>query len=157
MRTNTMKHSHLAGFSLIELMVVVVITAILASIAVPAYNNSIRKSRRTEAKTALLDAAAREERYFATQNQYTANPASLAYGSGAWPIPIGSYYSITVNPASIVAATASSPATYQVQITPTAGSPQLLDTSCQLFQVDQTGKQSSQDVNSADSSTTCWP
>ena len=150
-----MKRSRSAGFTLIELMVVVVITAILASIAVPAYNNSIHKSRRTEAKTALLDAAAREERYFATQNIYTTDPSALAYGSGALPIQVGTYYSISSLASS--PATATTPGGYVLQITPTAGSPQLQDTSCQLFQVDQTGKESSQDNGGNDSSTTCWP
>ena len=150
-----MKQPRSAGFSLIELMVVVVITAILASIAVPAYNSSIRKSRRTEAKTALLDAAAREERYFATQNIYTTDPSALAYGSGALPIQVGTYYSISSLASS--PATATTPGGYVLQITPTAGSPQLQDTSCQLFQVDQTGKESSQDNGGNDSSTTCWP
>lgn len=151
-----MKRSRSAGFSLIELMVVVVITAILASIAVPAYNNSIHKSRRTEAKTAIMDLAAREERYFASQNIYTTDPGALAYGSGAsWPISVGSYYSISSVASS--PATATTPGGYVLQVTPTAGSPQLQDTSCQLFQVDQTGKQSSQDNGGNDSSTTCWP
>jgi type IV pilus assembly protein PilE len=132
-----------------------VITAILASIAVPAYNSSIRKSRRTEAKTAIMDLAAREERYFATQNMYTTSPSALAYGSGAWPISVGTYYSISSVASS--PATATTPGGYVLQVAPSAGSPQLQDTSCQLFQVDQTGKQSSQDNSSNDSSTTCWP
>lgn len=150
-----MKRSRTAGFSMIELMVVVVITAILASIAVPAYNSSIRKSRRTEAKTAIMDLAAREERYFATQNVYTTDPAALAYGSGAWPISIGTYYSITSVSSSPASAT--TPGGYVLQVQPSAGSTQLQDTACQTFQVDQTGKQSSLDNNSNDSSTTCWP
>ncbi|HTY94285.1 MAG TPA: type IV pilin protein [Steroidobacteraceae bacterium] len=147
------------GFSLIELMVVVTIVAILASIAVPAYTSSVRKSRRTEAKTAITDLAAREERYFATQNVYSADPIALQYaaaGSGAsWPIAVGSYYSISS--ITVGAATATTPGTYTLQITPSAGSPQLQDTSCQVFQVDQTGKQSSQDSGGNDSSSTCWP
>jgi type IV pilus assembly protein PilE len=150
-----MKHSRMAGFTLVELMVVVVITAILASIAVPAYNSSIRKSRRTEAKTTIMDLAAREERYFATQNMYTTSPASLAYGSGAFPLQSGTYYQISSVTTS--AATATTPGGYVLQVTPVAGSPQLQDTSCQTFQVDQTGKQSSLDNSSNDSSTTCWP
>lgn len=150
-----MNRSPSAGFTLIELMVVIVITAILASIAVPAYTNSVRKSRRTEAKTALLDLAAREERYFATQNIYSSSPAALAYGSGATPVSVGTYYSITSISSSPASAT--TPGGYVLQVAPSAGSPQLQDSSCQLFQVDQTGKQSSQDGGGNDSSTTCWP
>jgi type IV pilus assembly protein PilE len=150
-----MNRSRPAGFTLIELMVVVVITAILASIAVPAYQASVQKSRRTEAKTAIMDLAAREERYFATQNIYTESPAALAYGSGAWPISTGNYYVISSVISS--APTATTPGTYVLQVTPAAGSTQLNDKSCQLFQVDQTGTQSSQDNNGNNSSTTCWP
>lgn len=150
-----MKRPRLAGFTLIELMIVVLIVAVLASIAVPAYTGSVRKSRRTEAKTALLDLAAREERYFATQNIYANTPAALQYGSGSWPVAVGSYYAIASVTSS--APTATTPGTYVLQISPSAGSPQLKDTSCQTFQVDQTGRQSSLDSGGNDSSTVCWP
>ena len=150
-----MNRSHLAGFTLVELMVVVVITAILASIAVPAYTSSMRKSRRTEAKTTIMDLAAREERFFATQQMYTTSTSALNYGSGALPVSIGTYYSITEIDSS--APTSSAPGTYKLYIMPSAGSPQLQDSSCQTFMVDQTGKQSSQDGSGNDTSTTCWP
>ena len=42
------------GFTLIELMIVVVIVAILASISYPSYREFVRRSARSEAKTALL-------------------------------------------------------------------------------------------------------
>jgi type IV pilus assembly protein PilE len=144
------------GFTLIELMIVCVIATILAAIAIPSYNSQIRKSRRTEAKTAIMDLASREERYFATQNVYASDPVSLQYvASGAWPVPIGNYYSISS--VVVTPATATTPATFILQVTPTAGSTQQKDTSCQLFQVDQTGKQTSTDASNADSTTTCWP
>jgi type IV pilus assembly protein PilE len=154
-----MNRSRVAGFTLIELMIVVVIIAILASIAVPAYTSSVRKSRRTEAKTALADLAAREERYFATQNVYSASPAALQYGAGSWPVSIGTYYSISNVTATAAATTTTTttPGTYTLQITPSAGSPQLSDTACRTFQMDQTGKQTSQDSGGADSTATCWP
>jgi len=47
------------GFTLIELMVTVAIVTILATIAVTSYTSQIQKSRRTEAKSALLDLAGR--------------------------------------------------------------------------------------------------
>ena len=159
MRTITMKRKN-SGFSLIELMIVVVIVTILAAIAVPSYNSQIRKSRRTEAKTALADLASREERLYATQNVYSTDPVALKYvASGAWPVSIGNYYSISsvVVTQAAASATATTPGTYILQITPTAGSTQLKDTPCQLFQVDQTGKQTSQDGSGNDTTTTCWP
>jgi prepilin-type N-terminal cleavage/methylation domain-containing protein len=51
------------GFTLIELMVVVTIIAMLASLAVPIYTNYLRDARLNEAKPFLLDIAARERLY----------------------------------------------------------------------------------------------
>ena len=51
------------GFTLIELMVVVTIIGILASIAVPIYSNYLREARLNEAKPYLMDIAARERLY----------------------------------------------------------------------------------------------
>ena len=71
------------GFTLIELMIVVVIVAILAAVALPAYNDSVRKSRRTAAKTAVLDMASREEKFYTTNNAY----ASTASNLGEYAVP----------------------------------------------------------------------
>jgi len=73
---------HSRGFTLIELMIAVTVVAILTAIALPSYQNSIRKSRRPDAKTALLDLASRQERYFTLNNVYTDGvtvPNSLGY------------------------------------------------------------------------------
>jgi type IV pilus assembly protein PilE len=145
-----------SGFSLIELMVVVAIATLLAAIAIPAYNSQIRKSRRTEAKTAIMDLAAREERYYATQSTYSQDPVALQYGAGAaWPVSTGNYYVIKNVAAN--APTANAAGTYLLTVTPAAGSTQLKDTSCQTFIVDQTGKQTSLDNTGTDSTATCWP
>lgn len=58
------------AFTLIEVMIVVVIVAILAAVAVPSYQDSIRKTRRADAKEALTRIAALQERYFFTNNRY---------------------------------------------------------------------------------------
>lgn len=59
-----------AGFTLIELMVVVAIVAILVAIAYPAYNDSVRKSRRGQAKADLVELAQRAERWHTVNNTY---------------------------------------------------------------------------------------
>ena len=58
------------GFTLIELMVVVAIVGILAGIAYPSYQDSITKSRRADAKGALLGLANAMERHFTETNSY---------------------------------------------------------------------------------------
>ena len=49
------------GFTLIELMTVIVVVAILASIAVPSYRNYLLRAQRTEATTALLNLQAAQD------------------------------------------------------------------------------------------------
>jgi type IV pilus assembly protein PilE len=59
-----------SGFTLIELMIVVVIVGILAAIAYPSYARYVEKARRADAKSALLDASQRLERCYTQTNSY---------------------------------------------------------------------------------------
>jgi type IV pilus assembly protein PilE len=141
------------GFTLVELMVAVLVGAILVSIATPIYMNQIRKSRRTEARTALLDLASREERYMSANNAYTNTAANLGYT--ALPATIGSgYYTLTV--AAPVAATAALPASFSATATPIAGKGQDKDPMCVSFTVDSTGKTSSLNSAATDTTSSCW-
>jgi type IV pilus assembly protein PilE len=58
------------GFTLIEMMIVVVIAAILASIAFPSYQEYVRRANRAEGQAFLQDVSARQERYLAQNNAY---------------------------------------------------------------------------------------
>lgn len=110
------RNYRLAGFTLIELMIVVAIVAILAAIAVPSYLNYVRQSRRASAKTALLDLASREEKWYAVQNRYDATLTDLGYASAqvsgspeAIQVPNNTnedYYSVSVSVTPASAATA---------------------------------------------------
>jgi len=141
------------GFTLIELLVAMLIIAILGSMALSSYMNQSRKSRRTEARTALLDLAGREERNFSTTNLYSSTPSQLGYTGAAFPITVGSgYYSVNVAVTAPVAGGAL--ATYT--LVATAIGDQVKDTNCQTFTVTQTGSQTSTNSGGADSTATCW-
>jgi type IV pilus assembly protein PilE len=137
-----------AGFTLIELMIVVVIAGVLMAIAIPSYIDKVRKSRRTEAKTALLDLAGREERFYNTNNLYSSTPSDLGYGAvaAAFPMNVGSgYYQVNVT-----FNMALTPPTYTITAVPITAD-QIKDTQCQLFTLTSTGLQTS-----APNTTACW-
>lgn len=66
------------GVTLVELMLVVAIAAILAAISYPGYRQHVLRAGRTEGQALLLDAAAREARYFAQNNSYVVATDDLA-------------------------------------------------------------------------------
>lgn len=142
------------GFTLIELMVTVLIVSVLVAISVPTYIDKVRKSRRVEARTALLDLAGREERFYNTNNAYSSLPSDLGYGatSASFPMNIGSgYYSVSV---ALIAYAAGPPvvaAGYTLTATVVGGTDQAKDALCQSFTLTSTGVQSS-----SPNTTQCW-
>ncbi len=73
------------GFTLIELMIVVAVIGILSAIAIPSYQDSIRKGKRAEARTALSELLLQQERYMTQTNTYLAfsNSAGMTTPAGA--------------------------------------------------------------------------
>lgn len=149
-----------AGFTLIELMVVVVIATILLSIAVPSYMSQIRESRRTEAKTAIMDLAGREERYFSISGTaYSAANTDMGYTT-VFPVntPSG-YYQLNVcisnagsgAPGCDPNANGPSGPAYYITATPLGS--QAKDTQCGTFGLDSTGQQF---VTGTNTTQQCW-
>jgi type IV pilus assembly protein PilE len=132
---NTLRR--LAGFTLLELMIVVAIIGILASIAYPAYTEYVKKAKRADGKAALLNAQLAQEKYRANHT---------AYGGAIGDINVNAasadgYYTIAV---------ASADATsYTMTATPTGSQ---TGDSCGTFAVNQAGKLTTGSYASAD----CW-
>ena len=66
------------GFTLIELMIVLVIVAILAAVAFPAYRESVRRGNRRAAQAAMMEIVNQEHQYFVANRVY-ADTATLGY------------------------------------------------------------------------------
>lgn len=88
-----MKYRH-PGFTLIELMIVLVIITILASIAYPSYSAYVERSRRSDGQGALLDLSHRLDQYFSENKSYTG--ATLAQLGVKETSPEG-YYNLGVS------------------------------------------------------------
>lgn len=65
----------IAGFTLIEVMIVVAIIGILAAVGLPSYNEYLRRGDRASARAALLEAQQFMERYYAANSRYTTTDA----------------------------------------------------------------------------------
>jgi len=91
------------GFTLIELMIVVAIVGILASIAYPSYQDSVKKSRRADVQGVVLGLANAMERRFTESNSYLgAATGSADMGApGIYTIPAetATYYTVTISTA----------------------------------------------------------
>ena len=88
------------GFTLVELIIVVAIISILASIAIPAYNGYIETSRCSDGQAALMALAIAQEKWRASNSEYTSNMSELNTGfklSGSDYLSDGGFYKITTS------------------------------------------------------------
>ncbi len=122
-----MRQRKLGGFTLIEVMIVVAILGIIAAVALPSYRDSVMKSRRSDAKSALMQASQAMEKYYTENQKYTGATLAAVYKTTS---PDGYYtLSFTANPTA---------AAYTVQAAPTAGKGQTND-KCGTFSITETG------------------
>ena len=97
------------GFTLIELMVVVLIVGILASVAFPMYTNYSTKTKRALAKSQLTQIASRQEQFFADNKRYADHLAELGWADKE----------ITINPSSQIVTSSATDAVYTLSLTDT--------------------------------------
>ena len=131
------------GFTLIEIMIVVALIGILASIALSSYQSHALKTRRYAAQSCLMEQAQYMERYYTTTN----NPMSYTGAvlpSATCKTNLAAYYTFSLTSASQA---------FSVQAV--ASGTQTGDTNCRTLALNQAALQSS---SSATASTTgCWP
>lgn len=81
-----------AGVTLIEIAIVLAIVGILAVIAIPSYQEGVRKAARVDAMDSILELAGRQERFFAQNGTYTTEiSAASGLGFGSTLSPDGDY------------------------------------------------------------------
>jgi len=127
------------GFSLIEMMVVVAIIGIMASVAYSSYQSSVLRSRRSLGTQALLETAQRLERCATINLSYTAANCSVTLPFNAPEDTADNFYTISISNR-----TAS---TYK--LTATAINAQASDADCATMSINNLGQKTATTAN-------CW-
>lgn len=143
------------GVTLIELMVVVVVIAILGSIAVPTYRSYVLRAQRSDATTELLRIRSAQEKFFLQNNRYAADSDEMSVappgGLGISATSEHGHYQLSlVSPDPARAGIVSFLAT----ATATAG--QIDDGPCQTFTVNDLGVRTAENGGGTDTTAQCW-
>jgi type IV pilus assembly protein PilE len=139
---------HSTGFTLIEVVIVIVIVGILMAVALPGYQESMNKGRRADAKAGLMDAVNRQERFMLDRSTYTEDMTQLGFGADPMVTEEG-HYTVEVEDPDVACPIATC---YVLTATPVAGGAQADDAKCTSFTVDSTGAKTATGSAAAE----CW-
>jgi type IV pilus assembly protein PilE len=139
-----------AGFSLIELMIVIAIVGILAAIAFPSYDSYVKRGKRAEARNALMDLAARQERFYSDNNQYT---STIGAGGLNYTEPAGCASTAGINTETCKYSLAISGVTGTNQTFTLTATPIQADPECGALTLNKTGTKGEGGTSDV---RTCW-
>lgn len=131
------------GFTLVELLIVVAVIAILASIAVPMYRDFVVRANRSDAIIALTELANLQEKHYSNELAYTSTIGDLNYPSSS---PEG-FYNLQVSTGGTIG--------YTLTAVP-VGRQLEEDEACQQFTLNSFGQRSARDDGGNDTSQQCW-
>ena len=145
----------LSGFTLIELMITVAILAIIAAVAIPSYTSYVDRGKRAEARAALLDIAARQERFYSNNRQYAGKLGGPDADTDHLRIPgctatncpsENDYYALSLTPPGTTAQA------FRATATPSGWT----DDECGDLGIDQTGAKTHTKTPSPPDRALCW-
>jgi type IV pilus assembly protein PilE len=142
MQRDIMTNDQQKGMTLVELLIVVVIVAILATIALPSWNSQVQKARRADARNTLMVVQVEQEKYRADNGSYASSMSDL--GLSAYNSTSRDYYNVSIVSSSATAFVASA--------APNTNGGQNGD-SCGTFAINQSGLDGS---GSYASISDCW-
>ncbi len=162
MRLNLIAKEKELGYTLIELLIVVAIIGILASVAIPAYQGSVIRGKRSVAQSGLLDLANRQEQFYLNNKTYTTSMNNLGYtaalvfadgGNSAVALDQNQGLVVSTSTARVyfVKINAATAAGYSIAAVPQLG--QADDTECGILTLTSTGARTESGTATA---ADCW-
>lgn len=131
------------GFTLTEIMIVIVIVAVLTALAFPSYQQYVLESSRSEAHANLMRIADMQERFFIQNNGYGRTLAAIGFTDNSSIYD----FEVTASPAAPAAATS-----YAITAKPQGS--QAKDTDCKAIFLDSAGERD--DSGTPDDEAICW-
>ncbi|MFZ6870442.1 type IV pilin protein [Undibacterium sp. Di27W] len=124
------------GFTLIELLIAVAILAILTAIAAPSYTEHIRKGRRADVRSLLMQDVQFMERFLTENNNYKETAAGVAPVLPYLVSPIGSSGTAVDYDISFVGVPTAT--TYAIQAVPKSGG-RMFGDACATYTINSVG------------------